>query len=105
MNRAAQEIQVSEEEPGALDDQEQACEQHGVFGRAVYSASYCVGYGAAFPTFLVVGMLPMDNPLGRGLRDGVSSARQAVGQREAARAAGQAVKGPASTKASPLAAE
>jgi len=45
--------------------------------QAIYSAAYGVGYGIAFPTFLLMGMLP-NNPAGNGMRDGVRAAQDTV---------------------------
>ena len=49
--------------------------------QAVYSTSYCVGYGVAFPAYLVIGVLPK-GPMGDGLRDGARAAREAAEARE-----------------------
>lgn len=99
MSRAADQMQVSGEEPDVLAAEEQADEQDGLLSKAVYSTSYCVGYGVAFPTFLALGMLPMNNAFGRGLSDGVNSAKQSVREREESRAARKASQRPASGNA------
>lgn len=68
MNKAAHDNET-EEGHGPWD------EEAGVLSQTIYSTSYYVGYGVAFPTLLIFGMLPATNSLGRGLRDGAVSAQ------------------------------
>ncbi len=48
-----------------------------VLSRIAYTAGYAVGYGVAFPTCLLMEMLP-DNPVSRGLREGAIAAKDSV---------------------------
>lgn len=51
--------------------------ERGPLAQTVYKSAYGVGYGVAFPTFLLLSLLP-DNALGDGLRDGAKNAYDTV---------------------------
>jgi hypothetical protein len=53
----------------------------GAVGRAVYSASYFIGFGVALPACIVaLPFRPMKNALARGVRDGAAAAASNAGQ-------------------------
>lgn len=52
-------------------------QERGPLSQTIYRSAYGVGYGVAFPTFLLLSLLP-ENALGDGLRDGAKSAHEAV---------------------------
>ncbi len=47
---------------------------------AMYSVAYGIGFGVAFPAFFVMGLLPSDSAMARGLRDGAKAARESLGE-------------------------
>src|SRR5438874_2358357 len=47
-------------------------------GRVAYTSGYGLSYGIVFPVMLVARIVPMNNALGHGLRDGASAARERV---------------------------
>lgn len=49
-------------------------------GKAAYSVAYGLGFGVAFPAYFVLGLLPPDSSVARGLRDGAQAARDSLGQ-------------------------
>lgn len=49
-------------------------------GKAAYSVAYGLGFGVAFPAFFVLGLLPPDSAVARGLRDGADAARKSLGE-------------------------
>ena len=51
---------------------------HGWFSKSVYSTCYFLSYGVVFPTLWVAGLVPTDNAMGHGFRDGADAAKQAV---------------------------
>ncbi|MDR3638823.1 MAG: EcsC family protein, partial [Isosphaeraceae bacterium] len=50
----------------------------GIVGRAAYHGSYYVGFGAAFPVYAVAALLPRDNALARGVKEGAVVGRGGV---------------------------
>lgn len=85
-----QEIEPAEATPRAL-----AGGFSGVLGRLAYSGCYVVGYGAAIPVFAATALAgPMlDNPLTRGVRDGVGAAARSAGRSlDRARSAASSVR-------------
>lgn len=46
--------------------------------KAAYSTCYFLSYGVAFPTLFVASLLPKNNPLGNGLKDGAVAAGDMV---------------------------
>ena len=79
MFRAAENANLAEATTGERD------RTGGAFSQALYSTSYCIGYGVAFPSYLMLGLLPAAGPVARGLRDGAQAAREAVGGRQGRR--------------------
>jgi hypothetical protein len=77
MTQAAGEMERIED-PDVPSDQRRSPEQYGSLAKAVYSTSYGLGYGVILPTLLTLGLLPMDNSAGRGLRDGAKAATDSV---------------------------
>jgi hypothetical protein len=54
--------------------------------KAVYGAFYYVSYGVVFGSLIVAHFIPMDNAMGRGIKDGAVNAENAF--RKSAEAAG-----------------
>ena len=44
-------------------------------GKIVYSTSYMLTYGVAFPLALIGASMPADNPVARGMADGAAAAK------------------------------
>jgi hypothetical protein len=62
----------------------------GALGRATYRGCYYLGFGATWPMWAVVALVPVgDNALTRGLREGASAATEGA-QRLVGRAGGKA---------------
>ena len=76
---------------GAGDASEAASNFLPAAGRAVsktvYASCYYLSYGVVFPTMLVVGVFPKNNPVYYGLADGGRAAKDAVHQMHDRRAA------------------
>lgn len=71
-------------DPGAPD--EQAAEALGDAAKALYTTCYYLSFGVVFASVYVARMIPSDNTMVRGFRDGARSACDSVLQRERARA-------------------
>jgi len=56
-------------------------------GKAVYATCYYLSYGIVFPTVFVASLVPMDNPIGYGIVDGATAAKEAVSDMRARRKA------------------
>jgi hypothetical protein len=65
------------EQPRKGGKKKKAAPPESPLSKAMYSVGHGVGYGVAFPTYLVLGMLP-DNSLFRGFEDGVQAAKDTV---------------------------
>jgi hypothetical protein len=50
----------------------------GRMGKIVYSTSYMLTYGIAFPIAMIGASMPADNPLARGMADGAAAAKAKV---------------------------
>jgi hypothetical protein len=76
---------------GAGDASRAASDFLPIAGRAlsktVYSTCYYASYGVVFPTMLVVGIFPKNNPVYYGLADGGRAAKDAVHNMRLRRAA------------------
>ena len=79
MFRAAENADLAEATPGERG------RTGGAFSQALYSTSYCIGYGVAFPSCLVLELLPKAGPVARGLRDGAQAAREVFDGRQGRR--------------------
>lgn len=64
-------------EPSRNGKSERLAPSPTALSKAMHSAGYGIGYSLAFPTFLLLGMVP-DNALFRGFQEGVDAARDTV---------------------------
>lgn len=58
-----------------------------ILSKSAYATCYYVSYGVVFPTMLVAGLFPKNNPLYYGLVDGASAAKESVHKMHERRAA------------------
>ncbi len=56
--------------------EERAMANHGLMGRMAYRASYGLAFGLVYPVAMVARMVPRENALVHGLRDGAVAARE-----------------------------
>ncbi len=63
----------------------------GSISKAVYGTCYYASYGVVFGALTVAHLIPMNNIMGRAIRDGAADAQQAVEKSEAASPTGESV--------------
>lgn len=51
---------------------------YGFVGRMVYGTAYAVSYGVSFPVLLIAHVIPADNAIVHGFKDGAAAARDMV---------------------------
>ena len=63
----------------------------GSISKAVYGTFYYASYGVVFSALTVARLTPMNNVMGRAIKDGAADAKQAVEKSEAASSAQESV--------------
>jgi hypothetical protein len=75
---AAAAREIEEDEHSSPNIHSQPATDRGMLAQAAYSTSYGLGYSVMLPVVFACGLLPLDNAVGKGLKDGAVAAKSKV---------------------------